>query len=79
MAAGAQGYLSGFVTFLLVLASLFATCGAVLPHTAGYAAGADQYGHHTVLKMSLGITTLSASLYSLIHLGAFASDFWRLS
>jgi len=75
--ANIQGYLNGAMTFLLVLASLFAACGAILPHTGGYAAGMPRYGHDRVLLVSLGIIVLSASFYSLIHLGAFAPDIWR--
>ena len=75
--ANVQGYLHGIMTFLLVLASLFAACGAILPHTGGYAVGMPRYVRYRVLLASLRITVLSASLYSLIHLGAFASDIWR--
>ena len=76
--ASFQGYLSGFMTFMLVLASLFAACGAILPHTAGYALGVPWHRRYRVLAVSLAITAMSAGCYSLIHLGAFASsDFWR--
>jgi len=77
VAANVQGYLHGILTFILVLASLFAACGAVLPHTVGYALGVRRHGRYKVLMMSIGITLLSAGLYSLIHLGAFAPDIWR--
>ncbi|ABF10948.1 hypothetical protein [Cupriavidus metallidurans] len=74
-----QGYLNGGMTLLLVLASLFAACGAVLPHTDGYASGVPRRGHNRVLLASLGITSLSAIGFALIPLGALASsDFWRL-